>query len=123
MTVTNSGASVIGRDVHQVYLASQQAIAASAIATLMSARIRAVWGRSVPAFPVSSSAQVVRSGVELPAAHHSAARSCSKLRFFAISTTVSSSDRQAGDPYSGGGAGRNWSPLVMTQVRQLPASG
>src|SRR5215217_4328019 len=60
-------------------------------------------------------------GLEDP--HQMAVLVCSKLRLAAISWTVSSSACQAGDPYSGGGIGRTWSPLVKTHVVRAPARG
>src|SRR5918995_7152028 len=123
MTVFRSGASVTGRDVHQVYFASQTAIEESAIATCTSARICAACGRSTPSLPISSRVHPLTSPAGLLVPHQIAARSCSKLRLAANSWTILSSASHAGDPYAGGGAGRNWAPLVITQVVQEPASG
>jgi hypothetical protein len=41
----------------------------------------------------------------------------------AIRRTSASAASNAGEPNDGGGAGRNWSPLSMKNVRAWPSSG
>src|SRR5215210_6946927 len=90
-SMSKSGSSVIGRDVHQMYLLSQTAITASAWATLISARARAVCASSSPSRAIKSRAYSVKERNGPLSAQYWTMRTCSSVRFDVASWTASSS--------------------------------
>src|SRR5918997_1759876 len=79
-SISKSGSSVIGREVHHVYLASQTAITASAWATLVSARARAVCASSRPLRSIKSRAYSVNETNGPLSAQYWTIRTCSRVR-------------------------------------------